>query len=130
MSHTKEPWFYSKSKHGIDGGHDVIASIENGNEDMSLLIHAEGEDFNSEENARRIVACVNFCAEVSIEKLESSRCGEYQKVLLKERDTYRELCVGLLAFANTVKEYAEKYPHDTGLYDLVVCEIKKLEQLK
>ena len=33
-----------------------------------------------------------------------------------------------IEFANTVREYAEKYPHDTGLYDLVVCELKKMEQ--
>jgi hypothetical protein len=100
MSHTREPWHLE-----VDGT-TVL------NEDLSVIcdtalssMHA-GSDC---ENARRIVACVNFCAGLSTEIIENSRCGEYQQVLLKERDTYRELCVEMLEALQTIKDW-EKFP--------------------
>lgn len=87
MSHTKENWRVTE----LDR---VIADrMEKVNDDY-FIADCFGPD--AKENARRIVACVNFCEGVSRETLESSRCGEYQQVLLKERDTYRDLCAELL----------------------------------
>lgn len=91
MNHTPEPWVLSESHYG--------AIVSNASSDIRknwcLSTSDTGRIYSNElavANARRIVACVNFCAGVSIEKLENSHCGEYQQVLLKERDTYRDLC--------------------------------------
>lgn len=95
MNHTPEPWVLSESHYG--------AIVSNASSDIRknwcLSTSDTGRIYSNElavANARRIVACVNFCAGVSIEKLENSHCGEYQQVLLKERDTYRDLCDELL----------------------------------
>lgn len=45
LNHTPGPWFVTKSKHGIDGGHFEIAIVAGVREDRSLVIHAaDGDD--------------------------------------------------------------------------------------
>ena len=88
MSHTDEPWSYCEDNDGW--------CIENGVEQLGILF---GED-----NARRIVACVNACAGMPIKDLEAVpekglfRLAEFANKTVIERDTYRELC-GELLFA-------------------------------
>lgn len=64
MSHTKEPWAQFES--------DKRAIVEAANPMLSLLsIDEDGLGiFFEEEDARRVVACVNACAEIDTELLE------------------------------------------------------------
>lgn len=70
MSHTKEPWVAErtgKAFHRIlaADGRPVAANVGGGHENP--LTPEELED-----NARRIVACVNACAGISTENLETN----------------------------------------------------------
>lgn len=62
MSHTQEPWVLEKNRpYIIQPSHpsfNWIASVQTSNVE------------NWEDNARRIVACVNWCAGIETEKLE------------------------------------------------------------
>jgi len=69
-------------------------------------------------NARRIVACVNACAGISTDVIEQN--GNKVSDLLDQRDN-------LLKFAQSIKDFAEKYPHDVGLYDHVKYELSILD---
>lgn len=100
MSHTKEPWHVSgRGKHlhiGAMTSPMVLASMND--------VHTR-----SEENARRIVACVNACEHIPTEWLEQN--GAYAiptpsvRDAIKERDTYRDLCVELLKAAQGYVPY-------------------------
>jgi hypothetical protein len=116
MSHTPEPWIVAG-----DGAFITSTASADLRRHWNIRAMDTGRHYGGDialANARRIVACVNACAgiETSIIEQNTNKVSD----LLNQRDE-------LLAFANTVKEYAEKYPHDTGLYDLVVGELKKLE---
>lgn len=40
-------WHVSRVKHGVDGGHEIIATVHNGeNEDMAFVVHAEDPEVN------------------------------------------------------------------------------------
>lgn len=55
--HTPGPWFCTKAKHGIDGGHFQIATIGDSRGDRSLIIHAEaGDDAQTDANAHALLA--------------------------------------------------------------------------
>lgn len=96
MEHTKEPWW----NHGV-----IIKANDN--------IPAQA---TSEEDARRIVACVNACAGIPTEQLES---GEVRSVrdeladiatLEKQRD---ELLAALKLAGRIIREAG--YPVDTSI---------------
>lgn len=105
VTHTPEPWTAMPTPPAAYDDHGWRSLAMCGSSWMvaapaSVVLQIEGgivagKRWDSEANARRIVACVNFCAGLSTEIIENSRCGEHQQVLLKERDTYRELCVEL-----------------------------------
>lgn len=64
--HTPEPW--KTVFRGDEGGLDIDAFVSNGWGDYVTLALNVGEA-----NARRIVACVNACAGVPTERLESDK---------------------------------------------------------
>lgn len=78
MSHSPEPWNtyerewvypgYSvkESEHGIKDANDSIVCVESRTEH-------DASQGPSEEDCRRIVACINFCREFSTEFLEKHR---------------------------------------------------------
>lgn len=81
--HTKEPWLcdkrtvYALNKNGFDIFSAVVQDCRTSNSEM-------------EENARRIVACVNACEGISTENLEDNKpiielANDYNAVL-KQRD--------------------------------------------
>lgn len=68
MSHSPEPWKLYEDAHivGVEDHERVIADC------------GPETDVRCRANARRIVACVNFCAGVSTEDLERLKaCEEY-----------------------------------------------------
>lgn len=86
MEHTKEPWRVSdKSKRVVCYGHDEVV-------------------INSEANASRIVACINACAGLDTEQLESSggiaATAKYLSVQIasvnRQRDELLAVLEGLL----------------------------------
>lgn len=93
MSHTKEPWtFDSYGRVKSDGCSEFLGVKVDG---FSLSGEKEAQ-----ENSRRIVACVNACQLIPTEWLEKN--GAYAiptpsvRDAIKERDTYRDLCVELV----------------------------------
>lgn len=55
--HTPGPWFCTKAKHGVDGGHYAIAVIGDDRGDRALVIHAAaGDDRQAEGNAQLFLA--------------------------------------------------------------------------
>ncbi len=61
MSHTPEPWILDAA---------CVAAESDQFNNGYYTAHCRGPD--REENARRIVACVNFCAGISTENLEGN----------------------------------------------------------
>lgn len=76
MSHTKEPWKYGKELTARSG--EWLISMDAGDRGRGIPIcetrPASGDE---QANARRIVACVNACAGIPTEQLES---GEARSV--------------------------------------------------
>ena len=78
MNHTKEPWSFSPAENGLEWG------VEAGKWGVAICADAPG-DGTSEANARRIVACVNACAGIPTDQLES---GEARYVRNELADIY------------------------------------------
>lgn len=70
MSHTKEPW---KIGFPPPNGEQTIGDLTG----MMVAVTTTGHGVESKENARRIIACVNACAGIPTEQLES---GEARSV--------------------------------------------------
>ena len=94
--HTKEPWKYIE----VIGGCSVYAG------QIQILSYMYSPDAENRANARRIVACVNACAGITIEALEGDKIiwvsESDHSHLERQRDE-------LLAAA---KEYASHYLMD------------------
>ena len=109
MEHTKEPWVF-----GSRG--QIIGSAGRG-DTVCIMIDEE----IIEANSRRIVACVNACAGLSTEDLESGCLdvmGKYAMQLEKQRDELLEAIQWLLHRAYSEwetesgnVEYAEACEH-------------------
>lgn len=85
--HTKEPW----SVYEGEQIHGVIDS-----EGKHLAEMWQRKQYNSLENARRIVACVNACAGIDTERLEAP--GGIAEIIAKYREENKELrkkCTGI-----------------------------------
>jgi hypothetical protein len=92
MNHTKEPWSL-KEVANYSGRIKYLVPVDS--ENMSLLTIVENERavfpaICEDEDARRIVACVNACAGISTENLEDNLplkelAHRYNKTL-KQRD--------------------------------------------
>jgi len=103
MSHTKEPWSL-KEVANYSGRIKYLVPVDS--ENMSLLTIVENERavfpaICEDEDARRIVACVNACAGIKTEMLEAMPSGPASLVpmyaeLEKQRD---ELLAALGQFA-------------------------------
>lgn len=80
--HTKEPW---RTTNGIGGRPTVISS----NEDDIAYTVIRGAAAKSmqaaEDNARRIVACVNHCKNVPNDYLESGSAEWYHEYVKRDR---------------------------------------------
>jgi hypothetical protein len=77
MSHTKEPWH--------TGGNGTIIYDKDGWGIASATVfHGRNEPETSEENAKRIVACVNACAGIDTEIIERNQ--NKVSVMLDQRD--------------------------------------------
>lgn len=122
MSHTREPWKYQK-------GFLTIYSLSGGDIGISTAIakvsshQLEGND-SAEENARRIVACVNACAGVSTETLE--KFGGRAITAEGQRDTYRDLCAELL---DDLKSAQAMLKNNLGCESIVNKAIVKAESI-
>lgn len=130
--HTPEPWYAVKSKHGIDGGHTAVAVIDPEAEDKATLIVSEqyedDDEFSVEENARRIVACVNACANIPTEHLEQHG-HEFLGFYVQQREM-EEIIVQrdkLKSAVHEITQYIKDYPFDMGLEDFTKSVIQKLE---
>lgn len=76
--HTKEPWVYeTECAYGWDirGDEIWIASVQNSHVANSRPQTGFPSQIEGFANARRIVACVNACADLPTELLESLECG-------------------------------------------------------
>ena len=98
MNHTKEPWSFSPAENGLEWG------VEAGKWGVAICADAPG-DGTSEANARRIVACVNACAGLPTDTLEtipswSSAGVKTLADVVKQRDE-------LLAALELLKEAVE-----------------------
>lgn len=101
MKHTQEPWDVHQDAAGI-----IVAKV---NPDLSLL----GLDldeyacFMNEEDARRVVACVNACAGIPTDDLEASpehglpHLAEFAVSLVAQRD---ELLAALETLARSLPQ--------------------------
>ena len=65
MTHTKEPW------HTGEGNETIVYDKDGWGICSATVFHGRHEPDTAKENARRIAACVNACAGISIEALES-----------------------------------------------------------
>ena len=68
--YTKEPWYVTGLREIHAEDHRVIAVILYESQDKEVFC-------GKEEDARRIVACVNACAGIPTEKLEGNTIAEY-----------------------------------------------------
>lgn len=114
MKHTPEPWDVHQDAAGI-----IVAKL---NPDMSLL----GLDldeyacFMNEEDARRVVACVNACAGIPTDDLEASpehgllHLAEFTDSLVAQRD---ELLAALIESRHAL-QYANDNPNG-GISDTI-----------
>ena len=101
IKHTKEPWFH----HAASGSQHCAGGYINASESRSdhAIAHICGSGFKCGEyqaNARRIVACVNACAGLPTEQLESSPIGGVLNGvagLIAHRDDLLAALEGLLA---------------------------------
>jgi hypothetical protein len=87
MGHTKEPW----AVHQDASGDLFISAVEDGK--WVAEIGCPGED-GAEQDARRIVACVNACAGISTGNLEQNApvielANKYNQVI-QQRDEHRD----------------------------------------
>ena len=112
MSHTPEPWILRQ-------GNEIGVADKSDTQSygmLNVIARVDKFDFeNWQENARRIVACVNACAGKETEDLEAMAGKDIftgnlfskRVAMEKERDTYRELCGELL---NAAKDYLPYMP--------------------
>ena len=104
MSHTPENWAKEPCEGSRHGGFYLVDS------DGSGIGHIYAKFGAGEYNARRIVACVNACAGKETEDLEymagkdifTGNIFSKRVATERERDLYRELCVGLLNSMNAL----------------------------
>lgn len=96
MSHKKEPWILRQ-------GNEIGVADKSDKQSygmLNVIARADKYDFeNWQENAKRIVLCVNYCAGEPDAALELFTAAEQVDLKIKfaqERDTYRELCGELL----------------------------------
>lgn len=107
--HTPEPWSYCEDNDGW--------CLENGCEQHGYAL--------SEANARRIVACVNICAGVSIEMLEASTHGCVGAILNEtiKASRYRdELLAALKGFVAAYDSETHEKACDVALSAIAKCE--------
>lgn len=113
MNHTPEPWRLGRLSHILDydrvletvGPHQIVVDNEFG----PYVLADCNMNFKDDAiaNARRIVACVNACAGVPLEWLESGLDGCVQGVR-EERDQYQSDNVTLRTAIQTQAEEAAK----------------------
>lgn len=98
MTHTKEPWRF------ISDGNDEYSIMPGGDWYIATTHDGVFGEPTAEANARRIVACVNACAGIPLERLEQvppiNAAKDWVDTVLQwkdQRDEYR----------NTVEQQAE-----------------------
>jgi hypothetical protein len=106
MSHTKEPWRVAGSAfdnegvketviHGLDGRAAIAVTLDFGPNNLSMR----------EDNARRIVACVNACAGIGTEYLErfgATSFNDFKRV----KDQRDELLAAMETIARSLPQIA------------------------
>ena len=108
--HTQEPW---QVHHDIDAGEwpmimagGVVAGkiIANVNPKSFCCVGGDFVEMPSADNARRIVACVNFCAGISTENLEDNEplswLTEQYNAVKDQRDELLAALQGMIDIAN------------------------------
>lgn len=124
--HTSEPWKYDDTDI-IDAAPNMIATTDISHSDLSV-----GE---CKANARRIVACINACAGVPIDVLESGayvspKILQFQvSVLKKQRD---ELLAALNEIANwlvcggiaSAEDMAQSFPTMLQITESAIARVK------
>lgn len=111
MEHTKEPWAIERKQNGA-----IIKAIGPLRADEyagSAWLEVEEED------ARRIVACVNACAGIPTDGLEKTRLG---KDVLLEIYNLRKQRDELLAFAEEVRRSG-----DTRLASMAIAVLANVK---
>jgi hypothetical protein len=119
MSHTPEPWIYDLP----DAGHEGIICGKHGGEVV------DGEF--SEANARRIVACVNYCTNARIEELEGGSLEGLKNSLNASIDYANGQIATLRAALQTQAEEAAKLmaQRDELLAALIEMEREKSDYM-
>ena len=112
MSHTKEPW------HVGEGNETIVYDADGWGVCSATVFHAKQAEGEAQKNSLRIAVCVNACAGIETDVIQQNE--NKVSILLTQRDE-------LLKFAQSIKDYAEKYPHDVGIYDHVKYELSTLE---
>ena len=102
--HTREPWKYEKE---LSAGCDEwLISMDAGDRGRGICIAETrpGSVASGQENARRIVACVNACRGISTDELEQhglvSAFGAELMELEKQRDELLAALQGMIDIAN------------------------------
>ena len=125
MNHTPEPW------HTHDHGAQELCVYSDDNQKCVAVFDGEGNwSWSDREqrlaDARRIVACVNACAGVPLEWLESGLDGCVQGVR-EERDQYQSDNATIRAALKTQAEEAAKL---MAQRDELIAAAKNLRDVK
>lgn len=98
--HTKEPWQFERIPAIFNpklDGFQIIAATPNGADVMTVALCTVGEV--DEQNARRIVACVNACAELTQDALDGGwtalGMSRHARNVEKQRDELLRVLTGV-----------------------------------
>lgn len=112
MSHTKEPWNFHRLATYEEPGW-VLRWADQGGQHMRRVDY---KGSFTEEDARRIVACVNACADLSTDALERFGLGSAFGTRLFEVEQQRdELLASLDAIVNECDGTEKPYSTDSYL---------------
>ena len=111
MSHTKEPWRIDpRAAMRIVASEDTTVASSA----CSGLAKDEWED-----NARRIVACVNAMADIPTESIETMRMVSIPREIVEQRDE-------LLAAANNLHDVMGRY-HTEQAFKRLMAVVEKIK---
>lgn len=113
MSHTKEPWKYTREEMSAMGGKMTIYYNAVQNSEGENLLRFAGTT-QGELDARRVVACVNACAGMADPESEVKQLVEYVPALTERMLKAEQQHAELLAKA---KKFAQAYDEEAPLFD-------------
>jgi len=110
MNHTKEPWMLAIDP--VYGRHLNITTKQRIDYQLCCIAQVELDwdkefEFQQENNARRIVKCVNAMAEVHDNYIDAVIEEGGAAKFFKERDAYRDLCVELNGVLLATKSFMQ-----------------------